>query len=405
MYKCGHFRERDPQPQCARTMCGKYEIKRWVIRKMMKKRISVLLALVLALALVPVPAFAAGTTLTVDAPDTLPEKGETFTVTVDISGNPGLCAAQYTLTFNKSVVRCESVTLGSVLEGMLSATNPDAEKGAIVACASPDAKSGDGTLSEYTFKVLRSGEADFALIDGVFTDDAGKHIATNVKMPVVTQPTTPTQPSTPTQPTTPTTPATPAQPEQPTGAEEGMAMLYSDVAQHWGAEYIEKAVAKGLFNGYPDGTFHPDDTISRADFVTVLWRCAGSPEPKGSAAFNDVPADAYYAKAVAWAKGSGYADGVSATAFDPKGALQRQAAMKILYYYNGGVSGLEGMLAAQYDAAFADSGEIAAWAKAPMYWAYYNKIISGTGEGTLSPCTSTTRAQMAKILVNYLETK
>ena len=177
---------------------------------------------------------------------------------------------------------------------------------------------------------------------------------------------------------------------------------FIDMESHWGESFVQQAVEMGLFTGYPDGTFRPDGTISRADFVTVLWRSASSPEPKEDAPFADVPADAYYAKAVAWAKENGYVDGTGATTFDPAGALQRQAAMKILFCYNGGQSGLELLLTSVYDAAFADSGMIAPWAKAPLYWAYYNGIISGVGDDCLSPQTAVTRAQMAKILVNYL---
>ena len=180
---------------------------------------------------------------------------------------------------------------------------------------------------------------------------------------------------------------------------------FIDMTSHWGESFVQQAVEMGLFTGYPDGTFKPDDTISRADFVTVLWRSAGSPEPKTAAPFADVPANAYYAKAVAWAKENGYVDGTGATTFAPADALQRQAAMKILFCYNGAQSGLELLLTSAYDAAFTDSGMIASWAKAPLYWAYYNDIISGVGGDCLSPTTSVTRAQMAKILVNYLNAR
>ena len=68
-----------------------------------------------------------------------------------------------------------------------------------------------------------------------------------------------------------------------------------------------------------------------------------------------------------------------------------------------GTSGLEQMFTETYDKGFADSGEIASWARTAMYWAYYNALINGTGENTLSPKGTATRAQLAKILVNYVE--
>ena len=73
--------------------------------------------------------------------------------------------------------------------------------------------------------------------------------------------------------------------------------------------------------------------------------------------------------------------------------------MKILFGCAGGVSGMETLFTAAYDEGFADSAEIADWAKSAMYWAYFNEIISGTGDSMLSPTMGATRAQMAKILV------
>lgn len=92
----------------------------------------------------------------------------------------------------------------------------------------------------------------------------------------------------------------------------------------------------GLFNGYPDGTFRPNANISRADYVLVLWRAEGSPEPNGAAAFSDVSAGAYYAKAVAWAYEKGYVNGKGEGKFDPTGSLTRQEAMKIRFGLDAG---------------------------------------------------------------------
>ena len=77
--------------------------------------------------------------------------------------------------------------------------------------------------------------------------------------------------------------------------------------------------------------------------------------------------------------------------------------MQILFALHGGYGGLEQMFTETYDKGFADSGEIADWAKSAMYWAYYNALINGTSETTLSPRGTATRAQLAKILVNYVE--
>ena len=138
------------------------------------------LLLVLMIAMLSLPAYAAGTSLKIDAPASLPAVGGTFTVKVDISGNPGLCAAQYTLAFDKTVVTCVSASVGDVLKGTLSAANPDAADGAIVAAAATSPAKGDGSIGVFTFKVLKSGETGFTLKDAVFSDANGASISTNV---------------------------------------------------------------------------------------------------------------------------------------------------------------------------------------------------------------------------------
>ena len=77
--------------------------------------------------------------------------------------------------------------------------------------------------------------------------------------------------------------------------------------------------------------------------------------------------------------------------------------MKILFFLAGGVSGGETMLTSIYDDTFTDSGEIASWAKQAMYWGVYQELISGTTATTLSPAGTATRAQLAKILVSYVD--
>lgn len=379
----------------------------------MRKITSVLLALAMALSFATT-ALADGTTLTISAPDTLPAKGETFTVTVDISDNPGLCAAQYTLAFDKSVVQCTGVTLGRVLSGTLSATNENATDGAIVACASAGEKTGDGVLSTYTFKVLKSGDADFSLTDGVFTDAAGREVATNVEKP--TQPTTPKTPTTPVTPTAPTTPTAPQQgatqtTTTPTQQEATTAELFgtgsfTDVpADFWGYAEIEKAAALGLVTGNPDGTFAPEKNMTRAEFVTMLRRLSGDTAAALDQGFTDVKAGDWFCDAVNWAAEKGYATG-DGVKFNPNGNITRQEVVTILYRFNGGTGGMETMLGAfgvDNLAKFADRGEIASWATDALHWAIYKGLVNGTTDTTVSPTGTANRAQVAAIFVRYAE--
>ena len=334
------------------------------------------LLLVLMISLLNLPVLAAGTSLKIDAPASLPAVGETFTVTVDISGNPGLCAAQYTLTFDGTVVECVSASVGDVLRGTLSATNPSASDGARVAAASVDPATGDGSIGVFTFRVLRAGSTSFALKDGVFSDANGADIATNV--PGVSSGT--------------------AQPSQPSQG----GTTFTDVpASHWAYASIERAAQLGYVTGVGGGKFEPNRQLTRAEFVTMLYRMAGKPAASTAAAFTDVPQNAWYRDAVNWAAEKGYVKGTDANSFNPDGKITRQEVVTILFRYGGAQTGAEVLLYSVYDGQYTDSGAIAPWARSAMYWAVYNGVITGTSAAAVSPTATATRAEVAAIFVRY----
>ena len=381
---------------------------------MRKKWITPLLALALAAGLC-LPALAAGPVVSVTPSSAAPAVGDEITVDVSIQGSPGFNAVQFTLTFDEAVLDCVSVSTGPVLRGALSAVNPDASAGAIVAAASADVLPGDGVLATFTFRVVGEGALDFGFADYVLADAEGTDIPFTLTgaedLPFADQPGEPEQPEQPEQPGEPEQPGgsggseqpeQPGQSEQPgeSGPEAGP--LFSDTAGHWAEAYINAAAERGLFQGYEDGSFRPGNNVTRGEFVTVLWRLAGQPAAQ-AAPFADT-AGVWCEQAVSWAYAQGYVNGRSAERFAPNDPVTRQEAMKILFLYNGGVSGQEALFTSIYDDAYEDSGDIASWAKAPVYWAVYNQLISGVTETTLDPQGPATRAQLAKILVSYLDT-
>lgn len=93
---------------------------------------------------------------------------------------------------------------------------------------------------------------------------------------------------------------------------------------------VKWAADKGITGGVSDNLFAPDDGCTRAHIVTFLWRAAGSPEPKSMTSFTDVTASAYYAKAVAWAVENGVTNGTTATTFDPDAVCTRAQAVSFL---------------------------------------------------------------------------
>ena len=97
------------------------------------------------------------------------------------------------------------------------------------------------------------------------------------------------------------------------------------------ADAVDWAVENGVTNGLSDTMFGPYASCTRAQIVIFLWRAAGSPEPKTVSSFSDVPASAYYAKAVAWAVENGITNGLTETTFAPDATCTRGQSVTFLY--------------------------------------------------------------------------
>lgn len=387
---------------------------------MKKALFCLLLSIVLLISLFTSVAFAANTTIQVQSSNNAPKSGESFTVTVYIDGNPGFNSIQYILGFPDGV-SCKSINQGVLLNGMMTADNPNAVAGAAIAGASATIVSGDGVIATYNMTASEDiADLRLTIEDMVLSDESGALIAYTVSG-ASEQSSSSSQSSGSTQQSS--TPAQNPAGNQQGGASSGItnaaiaettsgaattqtseSVSFKDTKGHWAAEFIENALQKGLFKGNSDGTFEPDKNISRAQYVTVLYRMAGSPAVTAGTPFKDIsdqPPE--FRNAIAWAYTNGYVNGTSDTTFEPSKSISRQESMKILFGCAGGKSGNETIYTSIYDSGFADSMEIASWARAAMYWAYYNEIIGGTSATTLSPTENASRAQLAKILVNYLD--
>ena len=108
--------------------------------------------------------------------------------------------------------------------------------------------------------------------------------------------------------------------------------VFVDVAEgSYYEEAIDWAVEKGITNGVSSNMFAPNDPCTRAQIVTFLWRAAGSPEPKNASSFSDVPASAYYARSVAWAVENGITTGTGNGGFSPDATCTRAQSVTFLY--------------------------------------------------------------------------
>lgn len=381
------------------------------------------IALLLAVQLLTPLACAAGTTLKLTAPDKLPDVGQTFTVTAELTGNTGLAAVQLSLGYDDSVVECTGIENGALVAGMLAASNPYATRdgvGAILAAATTTAVKTDGSLAVFTFRVKAAGDAKLTLADALLSDTDGKALPLSYSLPALIaqgsgsdsgsgsgsdaeKPGTDNKKSEDDKksededkPEDEEKPADGAQEEVKSGS-------FRDVTRgHWAFASVERAAELGLVTGYSDGTFRPDTPVTRAQFVLMLWRMCGKPAAAKAASFADASAD-WYQDALSWAVEKGYVNGLSDTRFGPDAPITRQQAMAILFRLNGGQSGTELTLTGIYEQTFADSTTIAAWAKDATWWAVYHELVSGVGGSRIAPEANASRAQIAAILLRYAD--
>lgn len=161
-------------------------------------------------------------------------------------------------------------------------------------------------------------------------------------------------------------------------------------------EAVKWAVDKGITNGLSDTMFGPYESCTRAQIVTFLWRAAGSPEPKTASSFTDVPANAYYAKAVAWAVENGITNGMTETTFAPNATCTRGQSVTFLYRaLKGTASGSANFTDVKSDAFYADA----------INWAVANNVTNGTSNTTFSPNADCTRAEIVTFLYRAYQGK
>lgn len=154
-------------------------------------------------------------------------------------------------------------------------------------------------------------------------------------------------------------------------------------------EAVKWAREKGITGGIGNGLFGPNQPCTRAQIVTFLWRAAGSPEPKNMSSFTDVPADSYYAKAVAWAAENGITGGTGDGQFSPDATCTRAQSVTFLFRAIGKLVDSKD----EFNDVLTDSYYANAVA-----WAVENGVTNGIGNGLFGPDNSCTRAQIVTFL-------
>ena len=154
-------------------------------------------------------------------------------------------------------------------------------------------------------------------------------------------------------------------------------------------------------SGTSTGVFSPDNAMTRAMLVTVLWRAEGQPTASSAASFTDAASDSWYSIAVAWAVENGIVNGTSDTTFSPDKSVTRQEIAAILQRY-AKYKGADITQTADLSA-YTDNTSVASWASDAMAWAVNKGVITGAASTTLAPSANATRAQVATMLMRYMQ--
>lgn len=164
---------------------------------------------------------------------------------------------------------------------------------------------------------------------------------------------------------------------------------FSDVSStYWGADAVDFVTSRELFNGTSSSTFSPNSAMDRAMIVTVLARFAGVDTSTGST---------WYEAGVQWAKSTGISDGSDLT-----GSVTREQLATMLYRYAQSQGlGFTGTWAFSLD--YADADQVSEYAYEAMCWMTMNGIFDGVGDNMLDPAGTATRAQVATILMRFIE--
>ena len=183
-------------------------------------------------------------------------------------------------------------------------------------------------------------------------------------------------------------------------SEEEAALGFVDVAESdWFFNSVKYAKENKLMSGVSETEFAPNASVTRAMLVVVLHRIEEEPLVGGTQ-FTDVESGQWYSNAVAWAANEGIVNGVGEGKFAPNSDITREQIATILYKYSQKKSASD---AASGGIIAPDRDKISDWAMEGMSWAVAEKLITGKDGGVLDPGGKATRAEIATILMRYLE--
>lgn len=195
-------------------------------------------------------------------------------------------------------------------------------------------------------------------------------------------------------------PNNPYDPLLPPDIDPGLDGSYTDMQGHWAQEAVKLASAAGIITGMPDGTFHPDETITRAEWTVMVTRLLQLEEAQYQGMFQDVSADDWYANDVQAALDAGLI--AQARTFRPDEAVTREEMSKLAA--SAAVAlGISGTVPEEFTLPYWDADSIGLWALESVRIVSYQEIMTGMDDGRFAPEQNTTRAEAATVLSRMLE--
>lgn len=181
--------------------------------------------------------------------------------------------------------------------------------------------------------------------------------------------------------------------EEPDAAKE-----YRDLdAEAWYYGYVNRVLAAQWMDGTGEGEFSPDQALTRAVLLEALYRMAGKPVVEDTLSFPDVPSDSPYAQAIAWGVEKGLVSGYGDGTFGPDDPVTRQQ-MALIFWKAKGAPEVDAYSYERVLSGYQDRKQVAQWAMDGVVWAVNTTLMVGTGENTLSPESGATRAEACVLL-------
>lgn len=177
---------------------------------------------------------------------------------------------------------------------------------------------------------------------------------------------------------------------------------FTDVpSDAWYIDGVQYVYTHHIMSGTSPTTFSPSTPVSRSVIVQVLYNLAGQPEVEGGHDFSDVPAGYWSEEAIIWAVQNGAVGGYGDGTFGPDDTLTREQLAVVLFNYANAMG--YDTTARRDLSGFDDVTQAQDWARTPLEWAYAEHLITGTSDTTMSPTGQSSRAQIAVIMMRFCE--